>query len=150
MPVFIGGQGTGKGIIVGNFLIKIFDKLRIHVTNFGSVTQKFNFLNTLCWMAGCAAVPLMQKALQQHAQAFHNMHLALQETCVPLWGTAKAEHASKALTDRPATAEAGGPARDGCLGLAWCKIVTAVPVAFHDASGSYQRLFACAASGKGG
>ncbi|KAL0043400.1 hypothetical protein WJX79_003619 [Trebouxia sp. C0005] len=42
MPIFIGDQGTGKGIILGNLLIKIFDKLGIHCTNFGSVTQKFN------------------------------------------------------------------------------------------------------------
>lgn len=40
MPIFIGDQGTGKGIILGNLLIKIFDKLGIHCTNFGSVTQK--------------------------------------------------------------------------------------------------------------
>ena len=42
MPIFIGDQGIGKGIILGNLLIKIFDKLGIHCTNFGSVTQKFN------------------------------------------------------------------------------------------------------------
>lgn len=42
MPIFIGDQGTEKGIILGNLLIKIFDKLGIHCTNFGSVTQKFN------------------------------------------------------------------------------------------------------------
>jgi len=42
MPIFIGDQGTGKGIVLGNLLIKIFDKLEIHCTNFGSDTQKFN------------------------------------------------------------------------------------------------------------
>jgi hypothetical protein len=42
MPIFIGDQGTEKGIILGNLLIKIFDKLGIHCTNFGSVPQKFN------------------------------------------------------------------------------------------------------------
>lgn len=42
MPIFIGDQGTGKGIILGNLLVKIFDKLAIHCPNFGSVTQKFN------------------------------------------------------------------------------------------------------------
>ncbi len=31
-----------KGIILGNLLIKIFDKLGIHCTNFGSVVEKFN------------------------------------------------------------------------------------------------------------
>ena len=40
MPILIGDQGTGKGIILGNLVVKIFDKLAIHVTNFGSVTQK--------------------------------------------------------------------------------------------------------------
>ncbi len=42
MPLFIGDQGTGKGIILGALLVKIFDKLAIHCTNFGSVTTKFN------------------------------------------------------------------------------------------------------------
>ncbi|DBA92230.1 TPA: hypothetical protein ACH3X1_015937 [Trebouxia sp. C0004] len=40
MPIFIGDQGTGKGIILGNLLIKIFDKLGMHCTIFGSVTQQ--------------------------------------------------------------------------------------------------------------
>ncbi len=40
MPIFIGDQGTGKGIVLGNLLVNIFDKLAIHVTNFGSVTQR--------------------------------------------------------------------------------------------------------------
>lgn len=40
--IFIGDQGTGKGVILGNLLIKIFDKLGIHCTNFGSVTNEIN------------------------------------------------------------------------------------------------------------
>ena len=40
--MFIGDQGTGKGIILGALLVRMFDKLAIHCTNFGSVVNKFN------------------------------------------------------------------------------------------------------------
>jgi len=42
MPFFIGEQGSGKGIILGGLMVKMFDKLGLHATNFGSVTGQFN------------------------------------------------------------------------------------------------------------
>lgn len=50
----------------------------------------------------------------------HGMQLALTAGSCPPVVTAKAQDAIKARTDRPATAETGGPARDGCLGLDRC------------------------------
>ena len=44
LDIFIGEQGTDKGSILGNLLTKIFDKLWIHCTNFGSVTLKKMFV----------------------------------------------------------------------------------------------------------
>jgi len=42
MPFFIGEQGSGKGIILGGLMVKMFDTLGLHATDFGSVIGKFN------------------------------------------------------------------------------------------------------------
>ena len=42
MPFFIGPQGSGKGIILAGLMVKMFEGLALHATNFDSVTGKFN------------------------------------------------------------------------------------------------------------
>ncbi len=42
MPFFIGPQGSGKGIILAGLMVKMFEGLGLHATNFDSVTGKFN------------------------------------------------------------------------------------------------------------
>lgn len=42
LPFFIGPQGSGKGIILAGLMVKMFEGLGLHATNFDSVTGKFN------------------------------------------------------------------------------------------------------------
>ena len=42
MPIFIGPEGCGKGIILSHPLLPVFDKCGLHRTNFDTVTDHFN------------------------------------------------------------------------------------------------------------
>ena len=42
MPIFIGLEGSGKGIILAHLLLQLLDKCGLHCTNFDAVTNRFN------------------------------------------------------------------------------------------------------------